>query len=456
MSQAVPGELNGWRSRTTFVLALSASAVGLGNLWRFSYLTGENGGGPFVVTYVLCLFLVAVPLMVGEVVIGSHGKGGPVAALRRVADRSLLSRGWSVLGWLACATGMLILAYYVVVAGWGLAYARFMQSGVFSAASAPVVGEYFGDFLAEPARQAYWQTLFLLLAGGFVLFGVRRGLGLMVWLAVPCLLALLGALLKYSFDNGDLVAAREFLFSVKWIDFSPRSILVALGHAFFTLGVGVGTGISYGAYAPRRIPIGRSVMAVAVFDSMIALLAGLAIFPLVFANNMAPAMGPGLLFVSVPYAFGNLQLGEWFGALFFLLMVVAALGSAVAMMEPVVRTLMQQARLRRATAVLVVVSTVWILALGVVLGMGPAPGDGWFANGKLFAFVDVLTAQFLLPLVSLGTAILVGWRLRPELLRAELSRESDLFFSLWRLLLRYIAPSAIGVLVLAALAARGV
>jgi NSS family neurotransmitter:Na+ symporter len=249
VSQAVPGELNGWRSRTTFVLALSASAVGLGNLWRFSYLTGENGGGPFVVTYVLCLFLVAVPLMVGEVVIGSHGKGGPVAALRRVADRSLLSRGWSVLGWLACATGMLILAYYVVVAGWGLAYARFMQSGVFSAASAPVVGEYFGDFLAEPARQAYWQTLFLLLAGGFVLFGVRRGLGLMVWLAVPCLLALLGALLKYSFDNGDLVAAREFLFSVKWIDFSPRSILVALGHAFFTLGVGVGTGISYGAYA---------------------------------------------------------------------------------------------------------------------------------------------------------------------------------------------------------------
>jgi NSS family neurotransmitter:Na+ symporter len=377
-----------------------------------------------------------------------------VAALRWAADRSLLSRAWVILGWLACVTGVLILAYYAVIAGWGLAYARFMQLGVFSAASAALVGEHFQQFLVEPARQVYWQTLFLLLAGAFVLFGVRRGLGLLGWLAVPGMLFLLGALLQFSFAHGDMAAAREFLFSVQWADFSPQTVLVALGHAFFTLGVGVGTGLSYGAYAPPRIPIGRSVMAVAVFDTMIALLVGVVIFPLVFANNMAPAGGPGLLFISVPYAFGNLLQGELFGALFFLLVVLAALGSAVAMIEPAVRTLMQQARLRRATSVLLVLSIAWILGLGIVLGM--SPGQGWFANGNLFAFLDGITAQLLLPLVSLGTAVLVGWKLRPEILRVELYRETTLFFSLWRLLLRYIAPPAIGLLLLAALLSSGI
>jgi NSS family neurotransmitter:Na+ symporter len=187
---------------------------------------------------------------------------------------------------------------------------------------------------------------------------------------------------------------------------------------------------------------------------MIALLVGVVIFPLVFANNMAPAGGPGLLFISVPYAFGNLLQGELFGALFFLLVALAALGSAVAMIEPAVRTLMQQARLRRATSVLLVLAVAWILGLGIVLGM--SPGVGWFANGNLFAFLDGITAQLLLPLVSLGTAVLVGWKLRPEILRVELYRETPLFFSLWRLLLRYIAPPAIALLMLVALVSSGI
>ena len=156
----------------------------------------------------------------------------------------------------------------------------------------------------------YWQTLFLLPAVGVVVLGIRRGLGLLVWLSVPCLFALLAALVQFSFDTGDIPAAQEFLFSIKPIDFSWHSMLVALGQALFTLGVGVGTGISYGAYAPERLPIGRSVMAVAVFDTAIALMAGLAIFPIVFANNMEPSMGPGLMFVSLPYAFGNIMHGR--------------------------------------------------------------------------------------------------------------------------------------------------
>jgi NSS family neurotransmitter:Na+ symporter len=455
MNLALHGTGDRWRSRTTFVLALSASAVGLGNLWRFSYLTGEYGGGPFVITYVLCLFLIAVPVMVGEVVLGRHGRAGPVAAIRRACDRSLRSRIWMLLGGLACLTGLLILSFYSVVAGWGMAYASFMQQQVFSSASAVEVGDFFAHFLTEPGQQVYWQSLFLLLSVAIVALGVRRGLGLLVWLAVPALLAMLGFLIKFGFDSGDMAATREFLFSTKWIDFSPQAAVVALGHAFYTLGVGVGTGISYGAYAPERIPIARSVMAVAVFDTVIALLVGLAIFPIVFANHMEPAAGPGLLFISLPYAFGNIMQGEMFGTIFFLLMALAALGSAVAIMEPIVSVLMQHSKVGRVTAALVVGAVVWALALAVVLSFSTGAGFSWFGNGNLFGFLDALTADILLPVVALLTAIFVGWRIRPEILRRELSRESGVFFSLWHFLLRYIAPPAIVLLMLAPLVTSG-
>ena len=454
MTVAQRGELGGWESRTTFVLALSASAVGLGSLWRFSYLLGENGGGLFMLTYLLCLFLVAVPVMIAEVIIGSHGRGSPVVAIRWAADRSLLSRKWMLVGALACVTGVLILSYYVVVAGWALAYAWYMHTGLFAAASAAVVAEQFSLLLDDSLLMIFWQTLFLAAAVAIVAVGIRRGLGTLFWLAVPTMFALLAVLAKFNFDTGDLEATRDFLFSIRPVDFSWGSVLAALGQALFTLGVGVGAGISYGAYAPRRLPIGRSVMAVAVFDSAIALLAGLAIFPIVFANNMEPSMGPGLMFISLPYAFGNIMLGELFGTLFFALVVLTALCSVVAIMEPVVGVMIQRLRVRRVSAAIVVGVLVWLLALVVTLSF--APGDQYtrLANGNVFRFLDKLTAEFLLPLGALLTAVLVGWRLRPEILRRELYREMDLFFSLWRRLLRYIAPPAIAVIIAAELIGR--
>ncbi len=451
MSPAPYGQLGGWRSRTTFVLALSASAVGLGNLWRFSYLTGEHGGGPFVLTYILCLFLVAVPVLIAEVVIGSHGRGSPVAAIQRASDQSLVSRGWKIVGLLACLTGLLILSYYTVVAGWALAYAQKMQSGVFAAASAVIVGQHFQDFLDAPREMVYWQSLFLLVTATVLCLGVRRGLGLVVWIIVPALLVLLGVLVDFSLRYGDLPATQDFLFSIKLMDFTPQSVLVALGHAFYTLGVGVGVGISYGAYAPERIPVGRSVVAVAVFDTLISLAAGLAIFPIVFANNIEPSMGPGLMFVSLPYAFGNIMQGEVFGFLFFLLVVVAALGSAVAMMEPIVGYIMQRTGLYRIPAVIGLTAVVWVLGLGTILSFNIWQNRIWFGNWNFFQLLDAITADFLLPLVSLLLALFVGWRMRPEILRVELSRESGLFFSLWLFLLRYVAPPAIGLILLRAM-----
>jgi len=443
------GTFDRWGMRTTFVLALSASTVGMGNLWRFSYLSGEHGGGAFVITYVLCLFLIAGPVMVGEVVLGRCGGPSPAVAIRHACGGALRSRAWTMVGTLACLTGLLILSFYIVVAGWGMAYAGFMHAGVLSAARVVDVGAHFEHFLAEPMQQVYWQSLFLLLTAGTVVLGVRRGLGMLAWLAVPLLLAMLAFLVKFGFDNGDIGATGDFLFSTREVDFSGRSALLALGHAFFTLGVGVGTGISYGAYAPQRLPIGRSVLAVAVFDTLFAVLAGLAIFPLVFASNVEPAAGPGLLFISLPYAFGNLLQGELAGTVFFVLMVVAALGSAVAIMEPIVATLMQQFRVGRFTATLLVAALVWLLSLAVVTSFGPGTGFQWFGKHNLLGFLDTITAGVLLPLVALLISLLVGWRLPPEMVRLVLARESELFFSLWRFLLRYIAPPAIVLLMLA-------
>ncbi|MEZ5566874.1 MAG: sodium-dependent transporter [Halioglobus sp.] len=451
MSSPGFGQAVRWRSRTTFVLALSASAVGLGNLWRFSYLSGENGGAAFFVTYILCLFLIAVPVMIAEVVIGSQGRAGPLLSVRRAADRSLLSRAWMWLGVLACLTGLLILAFYIVVAGWAMAYARFMHLGVFAAAPALEVGQHFGRFVSEPMQQLYWQSLFLLVTLGVLVLGVRRGLGMLVWLAVPALLALLAYLILFGLEHGDMEATRRFLFTTRLMDFSPQAALVALGHAFYTLGVGVGTGISYGAYAPERIPIGRTVLSVAVFDTMIAVFAGLAIFPIVFANNMEPAMGPGLLFVSLPYAFGNLGQGELFGTLFFLLVTLAALGSAVAIMEPIISAVMQFARVERLTAAILAGGAVWLLSLAVVLSLTAEGPGNWYGNRNLFQFLDSLTAVVLLPLVSFLTAVFVGWRMKPELLRTYFTRESAAFFGQWRFLLRYIAVPAIVCLLLAPL-----
>ncbi len=436
-------EPGGWGARTTFVLALAAAAVSLGNIWRFSFLVGTNGGGVFVLTYLACLFLVAVPLLIAEVVVGSHGRANPVDAILRTSRESRLGWGWVPLGGLACLTGLLVLTCLAVVAGWSLAYAYYMYSGVFSAASAALVGSEFDAHLRDPVRQLFWQTGFLAVAGSVVALGVRRGIGVLVWLVVPVLISGLLLLGRFAIEHGDIAATRAFLFSIKPVDFSPQSALLALGYALLTLGIGVGTGISYGAYAPQRIPVGRSVLAVAVFDSLVALLAGLIVFPLLFAGNLEPAAGPGLLFVSLPYAFGNILQGEVFGALFFILVALASLGSAVALMEPTVGFLVQRGRVARVYAVALVAVVVWSLGLLVTRSLAVQQPVGWYGSGSLLEFLDSMAAGLLLPLVSLLTAVYVGWRLRPEVLHPQLDREARLSVILWGVLLRYVIPPVI-------------
>lgn len=431
----------------TFVLALAVFALGLGNLWRFSYLVGEHGGGAFVLLYVLCLFGLAVPVLIAEVVLGNYSRAGPLLAVRDAADRSLRSRSWTLLAVLASGSALLVLAYYVVVAGWALAFAASIHAGEFSSASLVNVGEFFESLLQDLPRQLRGQGVFLALALVVVGVGLRRGIGLAVWLLLPGFIALLGVLVQFAFEEGDLAATREFLFSAQLLDFDRRSLLAAMGQAFYTLGIGLAVGVVYGASAPERIPVGRSVIAVAVFDTLISIAAGIAIFPVLFAHNVAPVSGPGLLFVAAPYAFGNTVNGELFGALFFLLVVVAALGAAIALLEVVVSALCASLPLRRRAAIPVAGGLCAILVVLLTESLSLHPSG----QGGLFVWLDRLTGEWLLPVNALLLSVFVGWRMRRELLRACLYREQDGFFSLWYGLIRYIAPPAIALVLLSTL-----
>jgi len=445
MSIAVRSASGVWGSRTTFFFALTASAIGLGNLWRFSTLLGEQGGAAFFITYIVCLLLVAAPLLIAEVLLGSHGRANPVSSLLYTVRRSGLSPAWVGLGWLAALTGFLVLGYHCVVAGWSLAYIDLLQSGVFADASAADAGREFAGLLADPRRMVQWQSLFIILVFSVSALGVYRGLTPLFWLLGPLLLVALAMLIGFAMEYGNLQRAGTFLFSVNLYDFSIGSVTLALGHAFYTLGVGAGVGMTFGAYAPEKIPIGRAVLAVALIDLVVAFAAGVAIYPLVFASNLEPAMGPSLFYVGLPFAFGNMLQGEWLGTIFFLTVSIISLASAVALAEPAMAYLVERMRLARPLSALLLGLATWMLAMVCALSLNVWQGQ----NGEtsFFTLLESLTTVVLLPGVALLTAVLVGYRLRPEILRVELYRESRGFVNLWRQCLRYVTPPLLLLLV---------
>jgi len=425
-----------WHSRTTFVLALSLATAGLGNLWRFAWLMGEHGGAPFLLSYVLCLLAVGVPLLSAEIVLGIHGRGSPVGSVKRAVTSAGLSRLWLGIPLLTCFAALLLLILSVVIGGWALAYAFHQQLGAFAAADEAEVAGFLADHLAHPASLLAGQAVFTAFAAVIGIAGVRRGLGLYAWLAVPLLLWLMGVLVNYALEFGDLEAAGKFLFAWQPLDFDRGSFLAALGHAMVTLSVGVAVGMSFGTSAPAKLPVLRSVLAVALFDLVLAVMAGVAIYPLLAATNVLPAREFALLFLALPYAYGSLPYGDLYGALFFLLVVLVALGSAVALMEPLLAVLEQQLRLRRRLAAPFLAT----LAGGAsaFITMGIDEGDLWLER------INTTASLLLIPLAMLLIALFVAWRLPRGLLRRELAREPDVLFGLWYFLLRFVAVPVIG------------
>ncbi len=336
MSTATPQ----WSTRFAFILAAAGSAVGLGNIWKFPYITGEYGGGAFVLVYLACIALIGVPVMMAEILLGRQGRQSPIRTMHSLAQAQGASSGWQIIGWMGVVAGFLILSFYSVIAGWAFAYIPEALSGNLNGLDKATAGALFGNLTASPWTLLFWHTLFMLLTALVVLRGVQAGLERLVRILMPALVGLLILLVGYAMASGRFLQGLDYLFNVNLqavfytcqagvCTFTAEPLLVALGHAFFTLSLGMGAIMVYGAYMPPQASIASSALLVAAADTVIALLAGLAIFPLVFANDLTPGAGPGLVFVTLPIAFGSMPAGQWFGSLFFILLLIAAWSSAI-------------------------------------------------------------------------------------------------------------------------------
>ncbi len=430
-----------WSSRLIFILAAVGSAVGLGNIWKFPYITGEYGGGAFVLMYLVCISLVGIPIMVAEILIGRRGRQSPIHSVPAVARESGASRGWTVIGWMGALAGFLILSFYSVIAGWALAYVGYLATGDFEQQSAEFVTNQFSSLLASPWTMAGWHSLFMILCILVVARGVHRGLEQALRLMMPLLFILLLVLVGYSLTLDSFGQGFAFLFQFNWNKLSSDAILVAMGHSFFTLSLGLGAIMAYGAYMPGNVPIGRTVFWIAGIDTTVALLAGLAIFPVVFANSMAPDAGPGLLFKTLPLAFGQMPGGTFFGALFFVMVALAAWSSAISLLEPMVAWLVEADHMSRPQATVLLGLLAWLLGLGSVLSFNHWSDLTLFGK-TFFDLLDFLTANILLPLGGLLIALFVGWFMREALVRDELLGNTAPTFSyrLWRFVLSYLSP----------------
>ena len=430
-----------WSSRMAFILAVTGSAVGLGNIWRFPYVVGENGGGAFVLVYLACVVVIGMPVMMSEILMGRRGRRNPIATMELLGAEEGKSPNWKVVGAMGVLAGVLILSYYAVVGGWTLSYVFKSGAGQFANATPEVVIGLRDEFLGSWGTVALYHTVFMALTIFVVARGVERGLEQAVRFMVPALLLLMVVLLGYSVASGNFAEGVAFLFKPDWGKLTWDTVLTAMGQAFFTLSIGMGAVMAYGAYLPEETSIPGSAAAVAISDTSIALLAGLVIFPLVFANGMDPAAGPGLVFVTLPLAFGQMPGGVFFATIFFVLLTFAAWTSAISLMEPAVAWIVERFHKTRAQAAVAIGLLIWVVGFGTVLSFNVL-SDFTFWRGTIFDNLDHLTLNIMLPLGGLLIVVFAGWVMCRNATADELGG-SGVIYKLWRFLARVVAPLGI-------------
>jgi NSS family neurotransmitter:Na+ symporter len=429
-----------WSSRWLFVLAAAGSAVGLGNIWKFPYIAGENGGGAFVLIYLVCIALVGIPIMISEVLMGREGRSSPIHTMRILAKKAGRSQRWALLGWLGVITGFLILSYYAVIAGWALNYVWLTASGTFDGASGDFVAQAFTDLQANPLEMIAYQTVFMVLTVWIVGRGVTAGLEKAIQWFMPALFILLIVLLIYSFNSGGFAQGWAFMFDLKWDAVGPEAWLIAMGQAFFTLSLGMGTMMAYGAYVPEDAKLSTTVVTIALLDTLVAIAAGLAIFPIVFANGLEIGQGPGLTFVTLPLAFGQLPFGSFFGAVFFILISFAAITSAISLTEPALAYLTEEYNAKRQRVAISLGVLCWLLGLGTAFSFNI--WSDFFIVGELnfFGFVDYLSQNIMLPLGGMLITIFAVWLLPKDMVNRQLGISSPAMSWAWRIVAGILAP----------------
>lgn len=429
-----------WSSRWLFVLAAAGSAVGLGNIWKFPYIAGENGGGAFVLIYLVCVAFVGAPIMISEVMLGRKGRASPINTMRKLTQAAGASSRWTFLGWMGVLAGILILSYYAVIAGWALSYIWLTASGTFDSASAQVATTTFDQLQQDPLAMMGWHGVFMLITIWIVARGVSRGLESAIKWFMPLLFVLLLVLLGYSMSSGGFAQGWAFMFDFNWSVVGPETWLIAMGQAFFTLSLGMGTMMVYGSYVPEDSHIGSTVLTIVALDTFVAVAAGLAIFPLVFVNGLEVGQGPGLMFVTLPLAFGQLPMGALFGTVFFVLVSFAAITSAISLTEPAIAYVVEEYNAKRSRVAISLGVFCWLLGLGTVFSFNIWADVKPLFGLNFFELVDQLSQNIMLPLGGLLIALFTVWALPQIIVREQLEVSSDRVMLCWRVIGGVIAP----------------
>jgi neurotransmitter:Na+ symporter, NSS family len=452
----------GWSSRTAFVLAAIGSAVGLGNLWRFPAEAGANGGGAFVLFYILCVILIGLPVLLSETLIGRHGQASAPESVRRMAAESGASRHWDVLASIGVLSSLLIVSFYCVVGGWVLYYigvfaADLAQTGVTGGAfegrdPAEVEGLLPGLFGNGPVMIAL-DALFLGVTLYFVARGVKGGIEkVAVWM-MPAFFLLLLAITVYGAFGGAFRESLVYLFTVDFSKLTGPVMLAAVGQAFFSLSLGVATMITYGAYVGRDVNLAGTSGTVGFADTAVALIAGLCIFPIVFAAGLAANAGPGLMFQTLPHAFQAMPGGSLVGLLFFVMVAFAALTSSVSLLEVPTAWMKERFGIRRGVSASVIAAVAMVLGALAALSFNelgdfhPLGFVPLFEGQGVFDVLDGLTSKLFMPIAAILTCVFVGWIADRRLIDAENGLEGGLH-RFWRFLVRWLCPLAlVGILV---------
>jgi NSS family neurotransmitter:Na+ symporter len=432
-----------------FLAAAVGSAVGISNVWKFTYVAGENGGGAFVLVYICAIACIALPALIAEFLIGRRGGASVVKTMDILRDREGISPRWRNYGQMAAIGAFIALSFYSVIAGWTIDYFFRAVTVGFSGVTAEQASADLNELLLSPGRMIVSQLVFLGLTAITVAAGIRRGLeNVLRWLT-PALFVILILLLVSAMIVGDFAAGAKFLFVPDFSRLTARTILLAIGQAFFSLGIGLGVLLTIGAYMDRKSSIIKASIVVAVADGGVALIAGLAIFPIVFANGLSPAEGPGLIFATLPVAFGQMPAGGVLGPMFFLLMAIAALTSAITILETVVSTVEDFTHMSRRNIVLILTLALWAVGLGTVFSFSslqdyhPLSFIPAFVDRNIFESLDYVVSNWMMPAGGVLVALLAGWGLEKSATIDELQISAGPLYKTWRFLVRYLVPAVI-------------
>ena len=436
-----------WGSRSGFILASVGFAVGLGNIWRFPYVTGENGGSAFVLIYLLCAFGIGVPILMAEFLLGRRAQRSPPFGLAAIAQESGRSEKWSWVGKLTILTAFGILMSYAVVAGWVLYYFFLALTGNMLASSSTQSQSAFNNLLADPLALIFWGGVSLVSAALIIAAGVQQGIERAVKVLMPMLFALLVLLMVFNVFTGGMPQALDYLFTPNFSKVDGSTFLAALAQAFFSIGVAMAGMMMFGAYLPKTISIAQSAVIIVAADTVVALLAGLVIFPMVFHNGLDVGAGTGLIFQTLPVAFARMDGGAVVGAVFFLLLCVAAITSIVGLSEPVTGYVAERWQLSRRGATLAMFGTLFPFTVISALTFST-----WspvrLVGQSLDYWIEYLPNQVLLPVGGLLIATFAAWRLDRNISASELNFTSEVWFTVWFRLMRFVVvPSVFIILV---------